>query len=237
MLIFALDSSAVVATVALYRDKAPLASFTLKNGNTHSETLLPMAKALFEVTGYTADDVDVFACSAGPGSFTGVRIGAATVKGLAFGKGKTVIGVSTLEAMARNLLPAKGLICPVMNARRGQVYNALFFADGNSLTRLCPDRALAADDLAAELRAREAPFYLIGDGVDVATAALGDLTPLPCPTPVAEQNAAGVALAAYHLYEAGVRTTDRDLSPIYLRLPQAERERLEKEQATKKDGN
>ncbi|MBE6605101.1 MAG: tRNA (adenosine(37)-N6)-threonylcarbamoyltransferase complex dimerization subunit type 1 TsaB [Ruminococcaceae bacterium] len=237
MLIFALDSSAVVATVALYRDKAPLASFTLKNGNTHSETLLPMAKALFDVTGYTPDDVDLFACSAGPGSFTGVRIGAATVKGLAFGKNKAVIGVSSLEAMARNLLPAKGLICPVMNARRSQVYNALFFADGEGLTRLCPDRALSAADLAADLRARGEPFYLIGDGTDVAMAALGDLTPLPCPTPVAEQNAAGVAMAAYHLYEAGVRTTDKDLSPIYLRLPQAERERLEKEQATKKDGN
>lgn len=237
MLIFALDSSAVVATVALYRDKTPLASFTLKNGNTHSETLLPMAKALFDVTGYTPHDVDVFACSEGPGSFTGVRIGAATVKGLAFGKNKTVIGVSTLEAMARNLLPAKGVICPVMNARRAQVYNALFLADGEALVRLCPDRALSAADLADELRARGEPFYLVGDGIDVAKAALGDLLPLPCPALVAEQHAAGVAEAARLLYEAGVRTTDKDLSPVYLRLPQAERERLEKEQASKKEGN
>ena len=181
MLIFALDSSAVVATVALYRDTTPLASFTLKNGNTHSETLLPMAKALFDVTGYTPDDVDIFACSEGPGSFTGVRIGAATIKGLSFGKNKTVIGVSTLEAMARNLLPAKGLICPVMNARRGQVYNALFLADGDTLTRLCPDRALAATELADELREKGLPFYLIGDGKDVAAAALGDLYRCPAP--------------------------------------------------------
>ena len=237
MKILALDSTAVVGTVALCEDTRPIALYTLNTGNTHSQTLLPMIESALRCAEWTVDDVELFAVSQGPGSFTGVRIGVATVKGLAFGKGKTVIGVSTLEAMARNLLPTKGLICPVMNARRGQVYNALFFADGDSLTRLCPDRALAADDLAAELRAREDPFYLIGDGVDVATAALGDLTPLPCPTPVAEQNAAGVALAAYHLYEAGVRTTDRDLSPIYLRLPQAERERLEKEQATKKDGN
>ena len=231
MLIFALDSSAVVATVALYRDTTPLASFTLKNGNTHSETLLPMAKALFDVTGYTPDDVDIFACSEGPGSFTGVRIGAATIKGLSFGKNKTVIGVSTLEAMARNLLPATGLICPVMNARRGQVYNALFLADGDTLTRLCPDRALAATELADELREKGLPFDLIGDGKDVAAAALGDLVPLPCPTLVSEQHAAGVAAAALLLYESGVRKTDKELSPTYLRLPQAERERLEKTQA------
>ncbi|MBQ9802993.1 MAG: tRNA (adenosine(37)-N6)-threonylcarbamoyltransferase complex dimerization subunit type 1 TsaB [Clostridia bacterium] len=233
MLILALDSTAVVATVALCRDDQPLASFTLKNGNTHSETLLPMAKALFDVTGYTADDVDLFACSEGPGSFTGVRIGAATIKGLAFGKQKTVIGVSSLEAMARNLLPANGLICPVMNARRGQVYNALFLAKDNCLTRLCPDRALAATELYDELLARGEPFYLIGDGCEVAKAAFGDLTSLPVPALLTEQNAVGVARAALALFESGVRTTDQELSPTYLRLPQAERERLAKEQALK----
>ena len=229
MLIFALDSTAVVGSVALCRDGVPLASFTVKNGNTHSETLLPMAKALFDVTGYTPDDVDIFACSEGPGSFTGVRIGVATVKGLTFGKDKTVIGVSALEAMARNLLPAKGLICPVMNARRGQVYNALFHADGMELTRLCDDRALAATALEAELIERGEPFYLVGDGVEVTAAAFGKLTSLPVPTLAAEQNALGVAACALKLYQDGVRTTDRELSPTYLRLPQAERERLEKE--------
>lgn len=236
MLIFALDSTATVGSVALLCDGLPLAAFTLKNGNTHSETLLPMAKALFEVTGTTPDDVDLFACSAGPGSFTGVRIGAATVKGLTFGKNKTVIGVSSLEAMARNLLPAKGLIAPVMNARRGQVYNALFMAEGDSLTRLCPDRALAASALCDELAARGESFYLVGDGTEVTAAALGSLTPLPVPQPVAEQNAIGVGKAAYLAYLSGVRTTDKDLTPIYLRLPQAERERLAREQATKKEG-
>ncbi|MBR2312596.1 MAG: tRNA (adenosine(37)-N6)-threonylcarbamoyltransferase complex dimerization subunit type 1 TsaB [Clostridia bacterium] len=233
MLIFALDSTAVVGSVALCRDDTPLASFTVKNGNTHSETLLPMAKALFDVTGYTPDDVDVFACSEGPGSFTGVRIGVATVKGLAFGKNKTVIGVSSLEAMARNLLPASGLICAVMNARRGQVYNALFQAKGNELTRLCPDRALAATDLEAELLARGEPFYLVGDGVEVTTAVFQSLTPLPVASIAAEQNALGVAACALRLYKEGMRTTDQELSPTYLRLPQAERERLEKEQAKK----
>lgn len=229
MLIFALDSTAVVGSVALCRDGKPLACFTVKNGNTHSETLLPMAKALFDVTGVTPDDVDVFACSEGPGSFTGVRIGAATLKGLTFGKNKTVIGVSALEAMARNLLPAKGLICPVMNARRGQVYNALFRADGATLVRLCEDRALSALDLKNELEAMGEPFALVGDGVDVTTAVLGDLTPSPVSAQIAEQNALGVAAAALELYQNGVRGTDAELAPTYLRLPQAERERLEKE--------
>lgn len=233
MLIFALDSTAVVGSVALCRDDTPIASFTVKNGNTHSETLLPMAKALFDVTGYTPDDVDVFACSEGPGSFTGVRIGVATVKGLSFGKNKTVIGVSALEAMARNLLPANGIICPVMNARRGQVYNALFRAEGNNLTRLCPDRALSATELEAELVARGEPFYLVGDGVEVTTTAFLSLKSLPVAFVAAEQNALGVAACALRLYKEGVRTTDKELSPTYLRLPQAERERLEKEQAKK----
>ncbi len=230
MLIFALDSTAVVGSVALCRDDKPIASFTVKNGNTHSETLLPMAKALFDVTGYTPDDVDIFACSEGPGSFTGVRIGVATVKGLAFGKNKTVIGVSALEAMARNLLPARGLICPVMNARRGQVYNALFRADGTALTRLCEDRAIAATDLEAELKKLGEPFYLVGDGVEVTTAAFKELTSLPVAALAAEQHALGVAACALHLYQAGVKATDKELAPTYLRLPQAERERLEKQQ-------
>ena len=230
MLIFALDSTAIVGSVALCRDGKPIASFTVKNGNTHSETLLPMAKALFDVTGVTPDDVDIFACSEGPGSFTGVRIGAATIKGLTFGKNKTVIGVSALEAMARNLLPANGIICPVMNARRGQVYNALFRAEGTTLTRLTEDRALSALELKNELETMGLPFALVGDGVEVVTAVLGDLTPCPVSAQIAEQNALGVAATALELYKNGVRGTDAELAPTYLRLPQAERERLEKEQ-------
>lgn len=126
MLILAMDSTAVAASVALLTDGAPLAAFHLDNGNTHSETLLPMVESVLRCTGKTVDDIDLFAVSAGPGSFTGVRIGVATVKGLAFGKGKPCVGVSTLEALAENLVPTGGLLCPVMNARRGQVYNALF---------------------------------------------------------------------------------------------------------------
>ena len=229
MLILALDSTAIVASAAICRDGAPLASFTVKNGNTHSETLLPMVKALMDTTGLSVDDMDVLACSIGPGSFTGVRIGAATVKGLAFGKEKTVIGVSTMEALARNLLPFEGLICPVMNARRGQVYNALFRAEGNMLTRLTPDRALSVAELEEELAAQGEAVALCGDGTDMTAAAFTRVKLCTVPALLVDQNAVSVAAAAAAAYESGVRTTDAELAPIYLRLPQAERERLEKE--------
>jgi len=228
MLILALDSTAAVGSVALCRDDKPLAYFTLKNGNTHSETLLPMVKALFDVTGTTVDDVDLFACSAGPGSFTGVRIGVATVKGLAFGKHKCVLGVSALEAMARSQLPHTGLIVPAMDARRGEVYTAVFRAEGDTMTRLMPDSAMPAKQLEAWLQEQAEPFLAVGDGVPVLQASfkLPVVTP---PVAIAEQCAVGVALTALTAFREGARGTDATLAPIYLRLPQAERERLAKQ--------
>ena len=228
MLILALDSTAVVGSAALCRDDKPLAHFTLKNGNTHSETLLPMVKALFDVTGLTVDDVDLFACSAGPGSFTGVRIGVATVQGLAFGKDKCVLGVSALEAMARAQLPHRGLIVPAMDARRSEVYTAVFRAEGNSLTRLMPDTAMPAASLEEWLKSNAAgeEILAVGDGVPVLKKTFTETVLTVAPAAIAEQHAVGVALAALAAYREGARGTDRDLAPIYLRLPQAERERL-----------
>ena len=134
MKILSVDSSAQIATVALLEDGALLAEYSLNNGNTHSETLLPMVETILRDYRVSVSDIDLFACSSGPGSFTGVRIGAATVKGLAFAQNKPCIGVSTLEAIAENLSVCRGLICPVMNARRSQVYTALFRSDGKTLT-------------------------------------------------------------------------------------------------------
>ena len=134
MITLALESAAAVASVALTEDGRTLAELTLDNGNTHSETLLPMADMLFRLTGRTLADVDLFAVSVGPGSFTGIRIGAATVKGLAFGSGKCCLGVSSLEVLAYGLRGQDGLICPVLNARRRQVYTALFRSDGGRIT-------------------------------------------------------------------------------------------------------
>ena len=222
MLILSLDSSAVAGSVALCDGERLLCEYTVNLGNTHSETILPMIESILKIAGYTTDDIDIFACSEGPGSFTGIRIGAATVKGLAFSLGKPVIGVSTLEALAYNLLGFDGIICPVMNARRGQVYNAVFDAE---LNRLTEDRAIAASDLAAELAGKR--VFLCGDGTKVALA--GGVYATPAPERLLHQSAFSVAQCALKKYNAGVRTSDTELSPVYLRLPQAERVRLERE--------
>ena len=153
MKILALDSTAVAASVALCEDGELLGEYTVRNGNTHSQTLLPMVESLLSFFEMSADDIDLFAASSGPGSFTGVRIGAATVKGLAFGTQKPCLGVSTLEALAYNLIGQNGLICPVMNARRKQVYTALFRCQSGQLERLLPDSALAITELDELLKA------------------------------------------------------------------------------------
>ena len=227
-MILALDSTATVASVAICRDETPIAAFTVNNGNTHSETLLPMVEAALASAGLALSDIELFAASVGPGSFTGVRIGTATVKGLAFGTGKPCIGVSTLLAHAENLLPFGGILCPVMNARRGQVYNALFRANGTEIERLCPDRALSVADLCAELKELGEPFALSGDGIPEFLAHAVDLTPAPISPLLPAQNAVSVAKCALQDYLAGARGSDADLTPVYLRLPQAERERLER---------
>lgn len=231
MIILALDSTAQTGAVALCRDRKLIASFTLNTGNTHSETLLPSVEAVLKLGGLTADAVDLFACANGPGSFTGVRIGAATIKGIAFGKDKPAIGVSTLEALAYNLRGFSGIACPVMNARRSQVYNALFRVENGRIERLCPDRAIALSDLAAELAAYgDTPIYLAGDGYDMTAEALSACNVKETPEELIYQSGYSVAMCALAAYEAGDRTADTDLVPTYLRLPQAERERLEKEQ-------
>ena len=221
MLILSLDSSAVAGSVALCDGERLLCEYTVNLGNTHSETVLPMIESILKLSGHTTEDIDIFACSEGPGSFTGIRIGAATIKGLAFSLNKPVIGVSTLEALAYNLLGFDGIICPVMNARRAQVYNALFAADMN---RLCEDRAIAAADLAAELAGKH--VYLCGDGTQVALD--GGVDAIAAPERLRHQSAYSVAQCALKKYNSGVRTSDTELTPVYLRLPQAERARLEK---------
>ena len=167
MKILAVDSTATTASVAITEDELLLAEYTISNGNTHSETILPMIEASLNTLGLSVSDVDIFACSAGPGSFTGVRIGAATVKGLAFGSQKPCVAVSTLEALAYNLVGVKGLICPVMNARRSQVYTALFESDGENLTRISDDDAISISELDSILSERKQPVSFCGDGYDV----------------------------------------------------------------------
>lgn len=239
MLILALDSTALVGSVALCRDDGHLlAECTLNTGNTHSETLLPTVEFVLKSCGVTVDDVDLFACTAGPGSFTGVRIGAATLKGLAFGKEKPCVGVSTLEALATNARAFDGIICPCMNARRQQVYNALFECRGGKLTRLCEDRALAIQELLREVSqyAPEKKIYLVGDGAELVMdfdeggekfPALDDCMIL-LEERLRNQSGYSVALVALDAYRNRLTCTDTELAPVYLRPSQAERVRMEK---------
>ena len=229
MKILALDSSAVVASVALCEDETLLAEYTLNNGNTHSETLLPMVETLLAHFGITTDDIDLFAASTGPGSFTGVRIGTATLKGLAFAKETPCVGVSTLEALAENAVALTGLVCPVMNARRSQVYTALFRSDGQTMTRLLPDSALPIAELDELLAAYGEPVVFVGDGYRITLDALKQTVAREIPDRLHHQSAYSVAQVARRAYTCGLTTTDSTLAVTYLRPSQAERERLERE--------
>ena len=229
MKILALDSTAQVATVALCEDERLLGEYTINNGNTHSETLLPMVESILKFFDLTPREIDLFAASEGPGSFTGVRIGAATVKGLAFNSQKPCIGVSTLEALAYNLQGFDGILCPVMNARRKQVYTAIFEQNGENLTRLLPDSAISIAELDELLAEYPAPIYLAGDGYEITAENLKKTVPLPTPERLRHQSAYSVAQVAYRKYLGGDRTTDSQMAPSYLRPCQAERERAERE--------
>ena len=228
MKILSVDSSAVAASVAVTSNGRLLAEYTLNNGNTHSETLLPMIEAILKSLKLSVSDIDLFACSSGPGSFTGVRIGAATVKGLAFAQEKPCVGVSTLEAIAENAKLRAGLICPVMNARRSQVYTALFRSDGENITRLMPDSALAISDLDTILSEYGEEVCFCGDGYDITLSLLKKTKPVHTPERLRHQSAFSVASVAAREYEKGNFGNDVELSVNYLRPSQAERERAER---------
>ena len=228
MKILAFDTSATVASVALCEGERLLAEYTVNNGNTHSETLLPMVEDLLSHFSMSVPDIDLFAVSAGPGSFTGVRIGAATLKGLAFASNKPCVGVSTLHAIAENLSVCKGLICPVMNARRSQVYTALFRSDGDKLERLMPDSALSIAELDEKLAEYGEPVYFVGDGYSVTLPALTKTEALPVPDRLRHQSAYSVARVAYAQHLSGEYTDELSLKVNYLRPSQAERELMNK---------
>ena len=226
MKILALESSAVSASVALVEDDKLIAQSFQNCGLTHSRTLLPMAENLLANCGVPLAAVDAFAVAHGPGSFTGVRIGVATVKGLALGADKPCIGVSTLEAMAWGARALGGALCCVMDARAGQVYNALFRIEGDAPRRLCGDRALKLTDLGEEIG--ESPYFLVGDGAELCYNTLREQCPALrlAPTELRAPTGFGVAAAALPLLRGGQSSTPQALDAFYLRRPQAERERL-----------
>lgn len=230
-MILAIDTSTAIASVALHDGSALLGSYTLSVKKKHSETILQMIEHLLKLTGTDFSDITAFAVTTGPGSFTGLRIGVSTVKGLAFASNKPCVAVSATEALAYNLLGTDGILCPVIDARRGNVYNALFSSSKGTITRLTEDRLIAIDELKEELLSHlsATPVHLIGN----AAGTVKTKTELPvfvAPVIAQRANAESVAMiAAQVLADNSNSHTDLELSPVYLRPTQAERERQEKE--------
>ena len=232
MLTLAFETSAKAASVALTQDGKLLGESYQNTGLTHSQTLMVMAEDLLKQCGRTVADVTAVAVAEGPGSFTGVRIGVAAAKGFAWGGRLPCYGVSTLEAMAQTLGILEGHICACMDARRSQVYNALFLVDGGTVERVSEDRAIALADLKEELEHIDGPIFLVGDGSRLTHKTLAGEIPnliLP-PEHRMHQRAVGVALLAEKQQSAGEPGDGNALTPNYLRLSQAERERAEKMQ-------
>ena len=229
MLTLAFESSAKAASVALLRDGSLISQYSQCSGLTHSRTLLPMAEDLLKNAELTLADIDLFAVAHGPGSFTGIRIGVSTVKGLSWACDKPCVGVSTLESMAWHGLAAGGFICPVMDARRQQVYNALFQIREGKPVRLTEDRPLSLAELGEELRSLDGIPFLVGDGAAL-TARFLEKEGLPfrmAPENLLWQSAWGVGMAALDKTPGD----SQSLLPVYLRLSQAERERQERMKA------
>lgn len=235
MKILALESSAIACSVALTEDEELIAQAFQNNGLTHSVTLMPMCEDMLKSCGVALDEVDVIAVAAGPGSFTGLRIGVSAAKGLGWALDRPCAKVSTLEAMAWNLSTLPGDICPVMDARRSQVYNARFSSDGEKLVRLTSDRAISLEELGEEIKNRDREQILVGDGAQLCYNQFNRLgLPVRLPAPnLRFQSAWGVARGALELARAGQLMSAAQLVPEYHRLSQAERERLEKMQTQK----
>lgn len=234
MLILAFETSAKAASVALLEDGILLGESYQNSGLTHSQTLLVMAQQLLGGCLRSASDVTAVAVAGGPGSFTGVRIGAAAAKGFAWGRDIPCYSVSTLEAMAISLGAWEGWVCPCMDARRSQVYNALFFAANGTLQRRSPDRAISLEELEQELESCPGPIFLLGDGSALCHRSLSPKIAnliLP-PEHRMHQRAAGVALAAAAKIAAGEHPDSPSQAPNYLRLSQAEREKLARQKQT-----
>lgn len=227
-LILGVDTSAKPVSCALVQDDRVLASFFANTGLTHSQTLMPMIENLLSVSGKTVADLDAIAVNAGPGSFTGVRIGVSAVKGLAFTHDLPCVSVSTLESMAENVkIAPSSVICCLMDARCHQVYGALFEVDASGeLHRLTEDEALTVEQMGERIAALNRSVVLVGDGSELCynewCNTLSGVSLAP-PT-VRYQNAAATALIGARRFSEGAIVSAEELLPTYLRLPQAERE-------------
>lgn len=234
MKILALDSSGIVASVAIVEDNTLLAEYTVNYKKTHSQTLLPMLDEVAKMTELDLSTIDAIAVAAGPGSFTGLRIGSATAKGLALALKKPLVAVPTVEALAYNLYDTNGLICPIMDARRNQVYTGIYRFENHKLVTLEDQMAVSITDLLDKLNERGEPVTFLGDGVPVFEKTIGENLKVPhtfAPAHVNKQRAAAVAALGEIYYREGKLQSAAEHTPEYLRVSQAEREWAEKQKA------
>jgi tRNA threonylcarbamoyladenosine biosynthesis protein TsaB len=229
MKILGIDSSGLVASVALVEDDILVAEYTMNYKKTHSQTLLPMLNEIVSMANIDLQEIDAIAVAAGPGSFTGLRIGAATVKGLGLALDKQVIPVPTCEGLAYNLWGSDGLVCPIMDARRNQVYTGLYRV-GDTLEVVLDQAAMDIRELIQIINENWTEVTFLGDGVPVFRSAIEEGLQVPyrfAPAQMNRQRAASVAALGMKYYEEGKAVLSDDFAPIYLRKSQAEREREE----------
>ena len=234
MKLLAIDSSGLVASAAIVEDDTLIAEYTVNYKKTHSQTLLPMIDELVQMTEQPLDGVDALAVAEGPGSFTGLRIGAATVKGLGLALQKPIIPVPTVDALAYNLYGCEKIICPIMDARRNQVYTGLYRFENGKMQVIHEQWIAVMEKLCEMLNELGLPVVFLGDGVSVYQNQIAEQLTVPyefAPTHCNKQRAAAVAALALVLYRKGICQTAAEHEPVYLRLSQAERERREREEA------
>ncbi len=233
MKVLAVDSSGMVASVALVEDDNLVAEYTINYKKTHSQTLLPMLDEIVKMTELDLNTVDAIAVSKGPGSFTGLRIGTATVKGLALSLNKPVIGVPTVEGIAMNLYGCNALICPLMDARRNQVYTGIYRFENGNLMVIKDQIAIGIEEIIDALNVIGRDVIFLGDGVDVYKGVIEEKMKVPfsfAPAHMNKQRGAAVAVRGMEYFKQGIFEDADDFEPEYLRVSQAERERLKKEQ-------
>ena len=233
MKLLGIDSSSLVASVAVVTDDVLTAEYTVDFKKTHSQTLLPMIDEVVTMLGMDLHEIDAIAVSGGPGSFTGLRIGSATAKGLGLALGKPLIHIPTVDALAYNLAGNRDIICPLMDARRNQTYTGLYRFDGNQMEIIKPQCAVGIDEIIAEVNKLGQAVVFLGDGVAVFETYIHENCTVPytfAPAHVNKQRAGAVAALGEIYYTEGKTETAEEHKPDYLRLSQAERERLEGEQ-------
>lgn len=230
MMVLAIESSGLVASAAIATPEKLVAEYTTNFKKTHSQTLLPMVDALLQMTGIRMQEMDAIAVSGGPGSFTGLRIGSATAKGFGLALGVPVISVPTVDSIAYNLCGVKGLVCPLMDARRNQTYTGLYTFNGTRMECVFPQKAMAIEEILEQIEKDGREVIFLGDGVPVFHEAIEERLRVPheyAPVHLSMQRAGALAVLAIQYYQEGKYGDAGEQKPEYLRLSQAERVRME----------